>query len=343
MAQAGKLPDKEMRTPDSWANTSLCLVALAFLLALPGSALPQHSSTPGLDPLDRYKISINVSTVVLHATVKNRHGSSVSGLDKNDFQVYEDGVPQSNEYFSHEDIPVAVGLVLDNSGSMRPNREQVIAAGMAFARSSNPLDQMFIVNFNEHVSLGLPDGTLFTDQPAQLQVALARFHADGQTALYDAVALGLGHLKMGNRDKKVLIVVSDGGDNASKHTLDQILTLAAQSDAIIYSVDIHVEADLDRNPRALRRLATATGGEDFVVESLPEVVPICERIAHGIREQYTLAYSPTNRREDGVYRVILVKAKAHGHGNLTVLTRAGYYAPLPPPLAPVAGIPSKLP
>ena len=127
------------------------------------------------------------------------------------------------------------------------------------------------------------------------------------------------------RNKKVVIVVGDGGDNASKHKLDEILTMAAQSDAIIYSVDIHVENDLDRNPTALRRLATATVGEDFVVESLPEVVPICERIAHDIREQYTLAYSPTNRREDGVYRAIVVKAKAPGHGKLSVLTRAGYY------------------
>jgi Ca-activated chloride channel homolog len=344
LAQAGELLVKEIRSSDTWATKVLCVVALAFLITTPGSTRPQQPSTPGLERLDPYKISVNVSSVVLHATVKNHNGSSVSGLDKNDFQVYEDGVPQPIEYFSHDDIPVTVGLVLDNSGSMQPNREQVIAAGMAFARSSNPQDQMFIVNFNEHVLLGLPDGTPFTDQTAQLQTALARFHADGQTALYDAVALALGHLKLCNRDKKVLIVVSDGGDNASKHTLDQILTLAARSNAIIYSVDIHVEDDLDRNPRALRRLATTTGGEDFVVESLSEVIPICERIAHDIREQYTLAYSPTNRREDGVYRAILVKAKAHGHGNLSVLTRTGYYSPLQPqPLAPVAGIPSRLP
>jgi len=215
---------------------------------------------------------------------------------------------------------------------------------MAFARSSNPQDQMFVVNFNEYVSLGLPKGTPFTDQTAQLQIALSRFHANGQTALYDALALALGHMKLGNRDKKVLIVVSDGGDNASKYKLDQILTLAAQSDAIIYTIDIHVEDDLDRNPKALRRLATATGGEDFVVESLPEVTPICERVAHDIREQYTLAYSPANRKQDGAYRVIQVKAKAHGRGSLSVLTRAGYYAPLPPqPSAPIAGIPGKLP
>jgi Ca-activated chloride channel family protein len=126
--------------------------------------------------------------------------------------------------------------------------------------------------------------------------------------------------------------------------LEQILTLAAESNAIIYTVDIHVEDDLDRNPKALRRIANATGGKDFVVDSLPQVVPICQRIAHDIREQYTLAYSPTNRKQDGAYRVIQVKAKGHGHGGLSVLTRAGYYAPLQSQVSvPVAGIPSSLP
>ena len=344
MAQIGELLYKGIRTRRARAATSHTLVALAFLLTLPGVVSSQQAPTPELHPVDPYKISVSVSSVALHATVTNHNGSPVSGLGKGNFLVYEDDVLQPIEYFSHDDIPVTVGLVLDNSGSMHPNRDEVIAAGMAFARSSNPQDQMFVVNFNEYVSLGLPAGTPFTDQTAQLQVALARFHANGETALYDALALALGHLKLGNRDKKVLIVVSDGGDNASKYKLDQILTLAAQSDAIIYTVDIHVEDDLDRNPKALRRLAAATGGEDFVVESLPEVVPICERIAHDIRAQYTLDYSPTNSKQDGAYRAIMVKAKAHGHGSLSVLTRAGYYAPLQPkPAVPIAGIADNLP
>ena len=344
MAQTGELLYNGIRTRRARAATSHSLLALAFLLTLPSVVSSQQAPTPELHPPDPYKISVSVASVVLHATVKNHNGSPVSGLGKDDFSVYEDGVLQPIEYYSHNDIPVTVGLVLDNSGSMQPNRDEVIAAGMAFARSSNPQDQMFVVNFNEYVSLGLPVGMPFTDQAAQLQVALAKFHANGQTALYDALVLALGHLKVGDRDKKVLIVVSDGGDNASKYKLDQVLTLAAQSDAIIYTVDIHVEDDLDRNPKALRRLAAATGGEDFVVESLREVVPICERIAHDIREQYTLAYSPANRKQDGAYRMIQVKAKAHGHGSLSVLTRAGYYAPMQPkPSVPIAGIPGNLP
>jgi VWFA-related protein len=215
---------------------------------------------------------------------------------------------------------------------------------MAFARSSNPQDQMFVVNFNEHVSFGLPANTPFTDQTAQLQVALSRIIANGETALYDALAVALEHLKKGNWDKKVLIVLSDGGDNASKHNLAQIRAVAGQSDAIIYTIGIYTDEDPDQNPNALRQLSKATGGEAFFPQSVPEVVPLCERIAHDIREQYTIAYTPANRAQDGAYRVIQVKAMASGQGRLSVRTRAGYYAPSkPPPLASFAGSQSNRP
>jgi len=268
-----------------------------------------------------------VDVVVLHATAEDRKGTLVSGLAKDDFQVYEDGVLQQTKYFSHEDIPVTVGLVIDNSGSMRPKRADVIAAALAFARSSNPQDQMFVVNFNEKVSFGLPDNTPFTDQVAQLELALSRIDANGETALYDAVVAALDHLKKGNRDKKVLIVVSDGGDNASKHNLTQIMAMVGCPDVIIYTIGIFDREDEDRNPHVLRQLANDTGGETFLPESSKDVVPICERIAHDIRNQYTLAYVPTNRKRDGSYRVIQVKASAPGGGSLLVRTRTGYFAP----------------
>jgi VWFA-related protein len=319
-------------------------VALIFLLTLPGVARPQEASTSELRPVEPYKISVNVSSVVLHATVENRKGAPVSGLGKGDFQIYEDGALQQIEYYSHEDIPVTVGLVLDNSGSMGPKRDEVIAAAMAFARSSNPQDQMFVVNFNEHVSFGLPANMPFTDQTARLQLALSTFKTNGETALYDALAVALEHLKNGNRDKKVLIVVSDGGDNASHHKLGQILTMTGQSDAIIYTIGIYTDEDPDRNPSALRQLSKVTGGEAFFPKTVPEVVPLCEGIAHDIREQYTLAYAPANIKQDGAYRVIQVKAAAPGHGRLSVRTRTGYYAPLkPPPVAPAAGSQSNRP
>jgi VWFA-related protein len=227
---------------------------------------------------------------------------------------------------------------------MGPKRPEVIAAAMAFARSSNPQDQMFVVNFNEHVSFGLPDNMPFTDQAAQLESALSRFKTTGETALYDALAVALDHLKKGNRDKKVLIVLSDGGDNASKYKLGQILVMAGKSDAIIYTIGIYTEEDPDKNPNALRQLSRATGGEAFFPQSVPEVVPLCERIARDIRNQYTIAYAPANRTQDGAYRVIQVRAMASGHRRLFVRTRAGYYAPLKPqPLAPLAGSQSNRP
>ena len=154
-------------------------------------AWPQQASTAQSGSGDLYTIRVNVADVVLHPTVENRDSRPVSGLHKADFQVYESGVLQPIKYFSHEDIPVTVGLIVDNSGSIRPKRPDIIAAAVAFARSSNPQDQMFVVNFNENVSFGLPPETMFTDQPEQLEAALSRTTAQGQTALYDAIAVGL--------------------------------------------------------------------------------------------------------------------------------------------------------
>ena len=203
---------------EGYASTFRCLVALLVLTALSSTVRAQEPSPQNLKG-DDYTINVNVDVVVLHATAQDRKNILVSGLDKDDFQVYEDGVLQRIKYFSHEDIPVTVGLVVDNSGSMGPKRPDVVAAALAFARSSNPQDQMFVVDFNEKVTFGLPDSVPFTDQVTELEVALSRIAATGETALYDAVAAALEHLKKGNRDKKVLIVISDGGDNASKHSL----------------------------------------------------------------------------------------------------------------------------
>ena len=308
--------------------TNLCLAALYSLVFLLGIAWPQEISPLQNCQDDQYTISVSVGMVVLNATVRNRNGVLVSGLGKGDFQVYEDGVLQQVELFSHDDIPVTVGLVVDNSGSMRPKRPEVISAALAFARSSNAEDQMFVVSFNENVSFGLPDDTPFTDKEAQLVAALSRITAEGQTALYDAVAAALEHLKKGDRDKKVLIVISDGGDNASKLRLEQIMAMARQSDAIIYTIGVFDENDPDRNPGALKQLAKATGGEAFLPDSMGEISPICAGIAHDIRNQYCLTYLPVNKKQDGTYRVISVNAIARDRGRLSVRTRAGYYAPL---------------
>jgi VWFA-related protein len=304
---------------------------LLFLLMVPPSAIRTHENQPAPLPQDDdTTIRVNVDVVVLHASTRPRKRVLVSGLGKEDFQVYEDGVLQEIKSFSHDDIPVTVGLVVDNSGSMRPRHAEVVAAALAFARSSHPDDQMFVVTFNENVTFGLPGKTPFTDQANQLQVALSRILPNGKTALYDAVAAALQHLKKGARDKRVLIVVSDGADNASQHQMEEIMTRAGQSDAIIYTIGLFEQDDPDKNPGVLKRLARATGGEAFLPESVKDVVPVFERIALDIRNQYTITYTPANRRQDGTYRTIRVNAAAPGQGRISVRTRSGYYAPLRP-------------
>jgi Ca-activated chloride channel family protein len=302
-----------------WSFSLLGLIALPCLVASQG--------VPQLDQVGPYAIRTNVDLVVLQATVRDRKGTPVSGLSKENFQVYEDKVPQQIESFSHEDVPATVGLVIDNSGSMRPKRPDVIAAAMAFVRSSNAADQIFVVNFNEHVSMGLSADTPFTNNAAQLETALSRNAISGMTALYDAIAAGLEHLRRGKWDKKVLIVVSDGGDNASKRNLAQVLSIVNQSNVVIYTMGIFDETDEDRNPRVLKQLSRASGGEAFFPQTLQNVLPICEQIAHDIRSQYTITFVPTNRRQDGTYRTIDVKAHAPSRGGrLSVSTRAGYSA-----------------
>ena len=231
---------------------------------------------------------------------------------------------------------MAVGLVIDNSGSMGQKRADVIAAAMSFAQSSNPRDQMFVVNFNEHVSYGLPPELPFTDRPDQLQFALSAIKTIGETALYDAIVTALDHLKQSKCDKKVLILISDGGDNASKHSLAEVIEMARHSAAIIYAIGIFDELDGDQNPGVLKRFAKETGGEAFFPESSKEISSICSGIASDIRNQYTLAYVPTISENDTGYRVVDVRASSPAHPHLTVRTRTGYFLPSASPPQPGA-------
>lgn len=306
-----------------------CMIVLLLLILpvgiippLQGGALP-----PGQD--EQPAISLSVELVVLHPIVKDRKRNAVSGLAETDFKVYEDGVIQQIETFSQTDIPVTVGLVVDNSGTMRSKQREVITAGLAFARSCKPEDELFVVNFNEHVSFGLPAKTLFTNQVTQLEAAFNHI-TTGKTALYDAIGAALEHLKKGSRDKRVLIVISDGGDNASKLTLPQILTMVKQSDAILYTIGLFDEGDPDRNPGVLKQLATVTGGEVFLPKLVNEIGPICQQISNDFRNQYTIAYTSQNSKQDGSYRVIKVTATAASHGHMAVRARTGYYAPKQP-------------
>lgn len=305
-----------------------CLILMLLLIISANGMPPSQGGILLSGQNDQPAIILNVELVVLHPVVQDRKRNAVSGLVKEDFKVYEDGIIQQIESFDHADIPVTVGLVIDNSGTMRSKQHEVITAGLAFARACNAEDELFVVNFNEYVSLGLPSKIPFTNQPAQLELALTKV-ATGKTALYDAIAVALNHLKQGNRDKKVLIVISDGGDNASKLTLAQTIAMVKQSDAIIYTIGLFDEGDPDRNPGVLKQLATVTGGEVFLPKLISEVGPICQQISQDFRNQYTITYSPQNIKLDGTYRVIKVTA-ANGHRQMNVRARAGYNAPLQP-------------
>jgi VWFA-related protein len=264
--------------------------------------------------------------VVLQVTVTDRRGP-VGVLPESAFHIYEDGVPQTPTLFRHEDVPVAVGLVVDNSGSMERKLPDVVAAADVFARTSNPEDRMFVVNFNEHVTLGLPVGEAFVSSPDQLRAAMLRIQARGRTALYDAVALALDHIAASTLQKKVLIVVSDGGDNASKLTFARLLLRVQRSDVVIYTVGLFDEYNTDRNPGVLRQLAKASGGEAFFPDEIPNVVGVLKAVSHDIRNQYTLGYISTNTTMDGTYRGVRVAVGAPHSSQWIVRTRAGYFAP----------------
>ena len=320
----------------------VCLLA-SILSAVTGVAYSQTMAPPPRPEDPNSKIKMTVGLVVLHATTENKKGVLVSGLAKDNFEVFEDGVAQRIEHFSHEDIPVTVGLVVDGSGSMRPKHSDVVTAARTFVESSNANDEMFVVNFNEHVAYGLPEDMPFTNKITPMQMAIERSPITGETALYDAITSALDRLKSGHKDKKVIIVISDGGDNASKHSsLQQVMTYAVESNAVIYTIGLFDESDHDRNPGVLKQLARATGGEFFQPEKIEEVIPLCAQIARDIRNQYTIAYIPTNAAADGAYRAIQVKVKAPGNERLVVRTRPGYYAPGgTPKTQPAKSAPSK--
>jgi Ca-activated chloride channel homolog len=277
------------------------------------------------DQQSRFTIRVNVNEVLLQATVTDHKNKVVSGLSRGDFEVYENGLAQKIAYFSFEDTPVTVGLVVDHSGSMRDKRSEVFAGARALLRLSNPQDEIFAVNFNENVSFGLPKDLPFTNKSGELEDALSCTPFAGETALYDAIAAALAHLQRGSHDRKVLIVISDGGDNASKLTWSTVKALVARAQATIYTIGTFDDEDSDQNPRVLKELAKQSGGQAFFPKDLTEIVPVCQHIAHNIRNQYTIGYIPIDRETSERYRTIEVKAKAKNRGRLFVRTRTGYF------------------
>ena len=301
----------------------LGLLVLVLLAAAGGQNPPRDEA----EDSGSYRIAVAVDLVVLRATVRDRRGNLVPDLRRENFQVFEDGAPQPVRLLQYEDFPVTVGLVVDHSGSMRTKLAGVAAGARAFVQAGKPEDEAFVVNFNENVALGLPAETPFSGRSSELEAAISNAPATGMTALYDAVALGLRQLELGRHDKKALLVISDGGDNASALRMADVLALAERSRAVIYTIGLAGDTDPDRDPATLKRLSRASGGEAHFPDEIGEVVQVCEAIAHEIRNQYTIGFVPTNAARDGGYRSIRVVAQAAGRGTLNVRTRAGYVAP----------------
>jgi len=285
--------------------------------------LPLHA---GQDGSGGYVISHTVNLVELPVTVRDRKGRFVSGLEQPNFRVYENGQMQEITLFRNEDIPVAAGLVVDHSGSMGSKRDEVMEGAKAFVQASNPQDHEFVVNFSDTVTFGLPTSNLFTSKLEDLQAALLATPASGKTALYDAVAAALERLQRDHSERKVLVIISDGGDNASQHDLKQVLRMAQSASAVIYAIGLFEEYSADQNPKVLKKFSEETGGKAYFPNSAAEVVSVCQQIAADIRHQYTLGYSPPDS-ERGGYRKVQVNATAPGRGRLSVHTRAGYFLP----------------
>jgi len=264
-----------------------------------------------------------VEEVVLHATAMDDKNHLVTTLDKSAFTVFENNQQQTITSFRHEDVPVAMGIVIDNSGSMREKRDKVNKAALNLVRSSNPQDQVFVVNFNDEYYLDQP----FTSDINKLREALEKVEARGGTALYDAIVASADYMKKNARlQKKVLFVVTDGEDNASRESLEEsVRRLQEENGPTVYAIGLLGEEKARRARRALETLAQRTGGIAFLPRTLDEVDEISRTVAHDIRNQYTIGYKPSTPKSVGGYRAIHVDAKAKGYGKLTVRTRSGYY------------------
>jgi VWFA-related protein len=265
--------------------------------------------------------------VVCNATVVDKSGHLVTNLPQSAFTVYENKVKQEIRKFKREDVPVALGLVIDNSGSMRNKLAKVEAAALALVKASHREDEVFIVNFNDSAYMDAPIGKDFTNDIGELEQALKRIDARGGTAMRDAIQMSIDHLKKSRRDKKVLVVITDGNDNSSMTGMDQVLRSAHQSGILLYGVGLLTEEEhreAAHAKRALNDLAAATGGKTYFPKELEEVDLIAHQVANDIRNQYTIEYTPSNANLDGTFRAIHIVAKAPG--NPDVRTRSGYYA-----------------
>lgn len=266
--------------------------------------------------------------VVLHVSVRDGGGRYITGLDRDAFTVIDAGQPQSIEMFSGEDVPASIGFLIDNSNSMRPNRDRVVAAAVEFAKRSHPKDEIFVMTFNEHVQHAFGPAVAGEMNPAVFRVAMLNaIAARGMTAIYDGVLAGLKRVSQGTHTRQVLIVVSDGDDNASTATREAVVKQVHESDATIYTIALIDPLTREGNPGLLRQLAKQTGGEFYQPRRLQDVSEAFDRISKDIRSAYTLAYAPTVTDGDQASgrRTVRVYVRSKDGRGLKVRTRDGYF------------------
>jgi len=274
----------------------------------------------------QYTLSVDVDLAVFNVTVLDSDHRPVTGLTAENFHIYEDGREQKIKIFQAEDTPATLGLVIDNSGSMANKRRDVITAALAFINASQRDDEMFIVDFNRRAWLGLPASMPFTNNLSELRATLMETRTEGTTALYDALELSLNHLKEGTRQRKALVLLSDGGDNASVLKLEEVLRMAQQSSATIYCIGIYDPFAKDKNPGVLKKIARVTGAESYFPTNSSDLQEIWRRVAGSIRAQYTIAYVSSNAARDGSYRTVKITASGKRSKSLDVRSRPGYFA-----------------
>jgi Ca-activated chloride channel family protein len=304
-------------------------VALSLgLHSTPAAQAPEPQPPAEFGPT----FSSQTELVVLHVAVRDRKGGYVGGLGQEAFRVLEDKRAQPISFFNSQDSPVTVGLLIDASGSMSPHRDLVITAAMAFSKAMNPADEFFVLGFNENVHAPLPQDRPFTQSEPVLRVALVQaINARGQTAVYDAVTAGLHYVQRGGYERQVLVVLSDGGDNASATTRAGVLTNAQASNAVIYTIALVDPMESDADPGFLSQLSETSGGVAFRPRTAAEIQAILQKIAVDIRNMYTLGYVPAdssrserNGRSD--LRRVAVEARTPGGEKLAVRTRRAYLA-----------------
>lgn len=298
------------------------------------AAVVMLGAVPTIAQREAPHFSARSDLVVLNASVTDGRGHFVGGLPADAFRVFDEGRPQEVSFFAEQDTPATLGILIDASGSMVENKDRVVAAITTFALASHPDDQFLPLVFNERVTKVLPPDHQFTDDPMELSAALTRnLIAYGRTAFHDALAAALDSLAASRHERRALVILSDGGDNASHLTFDDVLTKVQASNVVIYTVALLDPLNRDQNPKALRRLAEATGGLAFEPKRVSAVGAVLGTIAADIRSRYTLAYAPPDGADSGRLRHIRVLAQAPDQGKLKVRTRTGYAVPADPDTA----------